>query len=375
MGKKIVVLMVSTLCFNFSGSACAGILGLDNPAEIAEGRAAYASGTVFAGNDFAPIQEIRADLQTAYEPRNGRNLAIVVARAASGVDWQGYRLGAVYRQEWLAEVQKETLDAYRNEHLGLNHPVGQSYGLDYRLHGFEASGVQLGKVFHTTLDAGWSLSTGLSASLLSGQTMRAETWSGQATAMAAQTLAVNSIDATRRNTELDTRAQGFVPAYRDGNPRGTGVTVDIGLRLKRADGMRFDWVIGDALSRIRWTSVPEVTLTGSGVFNGAFPGGRKWRVDLDQHLPIKHALSLTIPLEQAQIELSDEIIRGQHLPMLAGQIEVSQGWAARLDYDVRFKSLGVGLIHKFFHLGLRTDRLDLDRARSVGLNGGVKFSF
>ncbi len=380
LGKKRGSLLYGVLAMvggiaAVADSCAAGVLGLENPASIADERRVYVQGGVFAGNDFAPLKAIRSELKEGYAPRDGRNLALIAGRATSSVEWQGVRLGAIYRQEWLAEAQKDTLDAYRNESLGLSHSVGRTYTLDYRLRGFEAQGLQIGKAFHQALDQNWVLNWGVGASLLQGKKVRSETWSGNATAVAVNTLAFNQIDVTRRYSALDTAANGFAAGYRDGDPHGQGYSVDLGLSLKRADGMRFDWTIGDAVSRMRWTSIPEITLSGTTVFGGVFPGGRKWRTDFAEHLPIKHALLWSIPVDSVRVELADEMIRAQHFPSLAVQKEIAPNWHARAEYDFRFKTVGLAVSHRMFHFGLRSDSLSLDKAHAVGVDGGLRFEF
>ncbi len=359
-----------------SASAKADVLGLSNPAEVAESRSAYAHMAAFAGSDFAPIQQIRRDLAQDYSPRSGRNIALANSRAVAGVEWQGFRLGVIQRQEWFAEAQKDTLDLYRNEHLSLNHEAGKNYAIDYHLRGFSATGVQLGKAFRHPLGEQWMLSWGGNISLLNGQKMRSESWSGNAYATGPQSLTL-TVDGTRRYSGLNTIAHTFAPAFRFGNPSGTGYSVDLGMALDAPNGMRFAWTIGDAISQMRWTEIPEMSFQGTNVYNGTFPGGHKWRVNVRESLPVKQRLQWMMPIASAdaQLILSDEVLRGTHFPSIGLQKDWGANWATKFDYDLRFHSLGLNARYGKLQMGLRSDKLNWRKARAFGASAAVLLDF
>jgi hypothetical protein len=351
----------------------ANILALDNPALISEEDNAYARGTSFIGSDFSPIRQIDSRRLDDYSPRDGANLVIGSARVQAGVEWKGFRIGTLYRQEWLAEANRDTLDIYRDGQLSLSYPVGRNSTIAYKQHGFEARGIELGKAFHL-VEGQWKVALGVNASLLQGTTMRSETWSGSAVATSTNTLAITG-EFIRLFTDMNTVANGFIPAYQNGNSGGSGYSVDLGLSLESGQGVRFEWTAGDVLSRMRWTSVPEITLSGSSVYEGTFPGGRKWRVDISENLPIKNALLLSIPVHEVRVELSDSTIRGYQFPVLGVRKELVSGWDARLDYEFRFRTVGFDIKRHIFFFGIRSDSLNLARARAFGLQAGIKIGF
>ncbi|MDD5176421.1 MAG: hypothetical protein PHQ05_08385 [Sterolibacterium sp.] len=365
------------ICALSASTVSAGnLLALTNPAQIAEERGIYLSGTAFLANDFAPIHEVRADLRDDYAPRDGRNLALVAARVESGFAWQGFRIGALYRQEWLGSAQRETLDLYRANRLLFDHEVGATTPIDYRLGGFAARGLQLGKAQRFSMDSGWAITLGVNGSLLQGQKLRQEQWSGNALATAAHSLSFSG-NAMRvwASSGFDDITNTFVPAYRFGAPGGNGYSFDLGMHVEREDGAFIEWTVADAISRMHWTSIPQITYSGSGVYNGSFPEGKKWRINFDERLPVKQALLLSIPVRPVNVELADSVLRGNHFPTIGLRKEYSYGMSAQMDYDFRFRTVGIGLAYRAFHIGFRTDTIKLAQAHAYGLDMGIKFDF
>lgn len=368
----------ATICaLSAAPASASNLLALTNPALIAEQRGVHFSGATFLGNDFSPIKEVHADLLNDYAPRGGRNLALITARVESGMDWQGLRVSALYRMEWLATVQRGTLDLYRTDRMLAAHKIGTTTSIDYRLDGFEARGLQLGKAWRFNQDSGWTIKLGASVNLLQGQKIRQEQWSGMALATAARTLRFSG-EASRTwamNSNADNLVNDFVPAYRLGDPGGRGYSLDLGMHVERQDGAFLDWTIADAFSRMYWTNIPQFTYSGSGVFNGAFPEGKKWRVDFADRLPVKQTLLLSLPIQPVHLELSDSVMQGQHFAAMGLRQEYAWGLSARLDYDFRFKTVGVGLAYRNFRIGLRSDAILPAQTHAFGLEAGITIDF
>lgn len=367
----------SILALSSCAASAANLLALTNPALIAEERGIYFSGSAFLGSTFAPIREVHSDLRDDYAPRAGRNLALVAARAESGVDWQGFRVGAVYRHEWFGAVGRETLDVYRADRLSLNQAIGATYPIDYRFAGFAARGLQFGKALRMSIDSNWSLKLGATANLLQGQKLREELWSGNALATAPRSLSYSG-DATRTwaVSGFDDIASSFIPAYRQGHPGGRGYSIDLGLRLARHDGTFFEWTAADAASRMHWTDIPQITFSGStGVYNGIFPSGKKWRINIDERLPVKQAMRLSVPVHPAHLEFSDSVMQGYHFPAIGLRKEYASGLSTRLDYDFRFRSVGVNIAKGAMRFGVRSDTIQLTQARALELDMGFKIDF
>lgn len=360
------------LCAFATNASAVDPLAIQSPAQNGTTRAFYAEASAFLGNDVAPIVQVRKDWADGYSPRTGRNLALISARAETGVQWRGFRFGLVSRQEWFAEAAKDTADIVRAEKLNADYDTGRRYTADYRLRGFTANGFRLGKAFLQNLSAGWTANWGVAASVLRGSKMRREDISGNAIGTGGQ-----SYDATadwrRDYSNMDTTS--FAPAFRDGHPDGHGYAGDLGLRLERDDGLRFEYAVNDLVGRMRWTGIPEMTLSGTNVFAGTLPGGRMIRVDFNERLPRKQTFLASVPLQSARVELSDSTAHGYHFPRLGLRPQWGPEWEALLDYDFRFKSVGVALSYQGFFVNIQSDALNFNKAKAFGLSFGLHHGF
>lgn len=345
-----------------------------NPARAAADRAAYAEGQAFFASDIVPLSQANKDWSQGYRPREGKNLALISTRVETGMQWQGFRLGYISRNEWIATANRDSLDIVRADRQNASYDNGRNYSVDYRLRGFAADGMRLTKSFSHELGSGWTLGWGAAASALRGRRVRSEDIVGSATATGGRSFTA-SVDWKRDYSHTDTVAEGYVAAFRDGNPTGQGFSGDVGISLRREDGLRFEWVATDAVGRMSWHEIPEKTLVGTNLPGAALLGGLKWRIDLAQSLPVKHALSVSIPTSVADIELGDTLIQGKHLPRVGLAKRIGADWTARLDYDFRFSTVGLGLSYRSLYLNVRSDSPGVSKARAFGFGLGARLDF
>ena len=148
---------LATLCLGLALSCWAqaeGLLAIDNPASNGQSTGAYTTVDAFAGNDQVAISQYVGNWQGDYTPRSGTNLGVVATRAETGVQWQGYRLGGLYRADALVQSNRDTSDLVRQYLTSSGYDTGRNYQLAYQLTGFEAKGVRLSKSFQRALDSG-----------------------------------------------------------------------------------------------------------------------------------------------------------------------------------------------------------------------------
>jgi hypothetical protein len=372
--KRSFPLLCATLVGLCSPVLAAELVSAENPARAGAARAVYAEGQAFFANDFVPLSQANKDWSWGYSPRDGKNLALISTRVETGAQWQGFRLGYISRNEWIATANRDSLDIVRADRQNVNYDNGRIYSVDYRLRGFAADGARLAKSFSNDLGSGWTLGWGGAASALRSRRVRSEDITGSATATGDRNFTA-SVDWTRDYSHTDTVAEGYVATFRDGSPAGQGYSADLGISLVRQDGLRLEWITTDAFGRMSWRDIPEKTLSGTNLPGAALPGGRKWRVDLTQSLPVKQALSLSLPTSVVDFELADTFFQGIHLPRIGLSKRLNADWAARLDYDVRFATAGIGLSYRWLYLNLRSDSLSLNKARAFGFGLGARLDF
>ena len=351
-------------------AAAGDLLGLDNPALLAPGNGAYAYGHVFAASSYAPLKDAASEQWSNYSSLNGNNLDLVSARMGVGAVWNGYALGVLQRQEWLGQASRDTLDVYRAQQLGLSLQPGAVYPLEYSVRGFEARGVSAGTSFALEGPA-HSLRWGVSASLLQGTRVKSQSATGRATVLTPSTPSVEG-NTVNDDSQLDTVANGFNANFQAGAPQGRGYSVDLGLSYANADGIQFEWTVADAFSEMAWTGVPEVTLSGTSVFNGQFPSGRKVRVDFKESLPVKQALRFSIPVGPVQLEVADSLMGAFNFPSLGLRTLQSAGMEVGVDYDFFFKTVGLRWSGKQGSVIVRCDSLNPDQARALMLGFEIR---
>ncbi len=372
--KRSILLLCAAIGALSSPALAEDLLSAENPARAGTDRAAYAVGQAFLANDFIPLSQANKDWSQGYAPRDGKNIALISTRIEVGMQWQGFRLGYINRNEWYGSANRDSLDVIRAIRQDADYDNGRNYTLDYHLRGFAAAGARLTKSFSNDLGSGWTLGWGAAASALHGSKVRSEDVTGSATGTGGKNFTA-TVDWTRDYSGTDTAADGFVEPYRDGNPTGQGYSADLGLILRREDGWRFEWTASDVLGRMNWYDIPEKTLSGSNLPGAALPGGRKWRVDLVQNLPVKHAVSVSIPTSVANVELADTLFQGTHLPRIGLSKRIGADWTTRLDYDFRFSTVGLGVAYRWMYLNVRSDSLNLNKARSFGVSLGATLAF
>jgi len=357
-----------------SSALAADFLSTENPANAGVATGVYLDGQAFFGSDIVPLVRVNKDWSQGFHPRDGKNYALISTRIEAGMQWKSFRLGYIERNEWLGSANRDSLDVVRADRQKLDYDNGRNYSLDYRLRGFAADGARLTKSFSNELGSGWNLRWGGAASMLRGRRVRSEDIHGNATATGGRNYTA-SVEWTRDYSHTNMIADGFIDTFQNGNPSGQGYAADFGLTFTRQDGLRFEWIASDVLGRMNWSDIPEKTLSGSNLPGAALPGGRKLRVDLEQHLPVKHALSVTIPTAVADIELGDTLFQSIHLPRVGLAKRLGANWMARIDYDFRFSTIGLGVSYRWFYLNARSDTLSVNKARAFGLGLGARLEF
>jgi hypothetical protein len=359
-------------------SACTHAAATDwwnplNPADFAQERqvSAYAHGV--AASTFVPLRNAANDRWDGYTPAAGNNFELVTARIGVNASQGGWNVGALYRQDWFAQVHRDTLDLYLSQKPGYALPANTAYTVDYALQGFEARGISLGKSFRVQ-ESGHVVKWGVNATLLDAQRLKIQQASGTGAtdATSAVTLTGNTFN---DDTTTNTTTQTFNTGLRNQTPTGSGYSVDVGLHYESASGVQVQWTVTDAFSEIAWQQVPEVTLAGTSTFNGSFPGGRKVLLNFVQTLTPKHSLSVSVPFNGFAVEVSDNVQGPMSIVSLGLQHRAWRGVEVTYDYDFTFHTVGIALRHAAFALALRADTLNLDAAKALMLSAGVRYAF
>jgi hypothetical protein len=359
---------------------------------------AYGFLSAFAGDTAVPLHEVLAPAKWKpdYAPWPGSNIALATARAASGVRVEGWRVGVVAREEWFARANRPALDLFEQSQSGLTLP-GVAQQVRYELHGWAASGLELGRTATRELAPGWNAKAGASLALLDGLRFRAEQWQGNFVPLSPGVVLANG-SVGRDNDHLHGNLFGGpIPAHGQGS--GEGYTLDLMLGLQAPAGVRLDWVATDAMGLMHWRGIPreqftakdyvvcqqlDVTCSSAKLAYADMASGAVVNGSLAEHPAAKQRFAVTVPLGRAQLRLHDSRGYGENFPSVglryplgedrpAGDQPSAAGSDLSLSYDTRFHSWCLGLQGHGLALALQSDQLTLARARVLALQLGLRF--
>ena len=364
-----------------------GVLAVGNPAKNGPQQMAYVSLHGFEANDQVAMRQFDQQWQGDYSPRNGNNLAVLSARAESGVQRDGFRLGALVRAEALVEINRDTSDFLRQYKNNSSYAGGRSYHIDGAIKGFSAAGVTLSKRFQFNPSGQWQVDGGIGLSYLRGKRLRLASLTGQVT-----TLNAKDVDSTIRLDDIASQININEP--RAFNPpfgllstlSAQGYAMDAGIVLRdRKSGFSIDLAVADLVGRLNWKNVPSnVTeynnatkyydADGFVQFNPSTTRTSSFK-HVNQRLDPKLHVALSYPLGDFDVQGAGSFTSGYWFPQAAITYRLAAAWGVRADYDFRFHSTGVSIQHQYFRLGFRTDSTSLGRAKAYAVNGGMAISF
>ena len=380
MKKNILCL----LCAAFSSLANAeGLLAIDNPAKNGQQRQAVATVEAFEGNDQVAMRQYGGDWQGSYSPRSGTNIGLLTARAETGLQWAGYRVGALYRAEALVQANRDTADLVQQYSTQSGYEIGRTYALDYQIKGFEAAGVHVSKSFQRQLGMQWQLDWGLGLSYLRGKRIKLETVTGQVVTLNSKDFNANaSRDSSNSDLNVGDFAQFNSPSGRLAAPSGEGYAVDAGVVLHhQASGASFELAVADLAGRLNWKDLPNNVTNynnaskyydadGYVQFNPLATRTSSYK-NLSQTLKPKLLLAANYPIGSFELQGAASYTQGYWLPQAGLSYRINPQWNVKTDLDFRFATVGIALEHPWFYLGLRMNGTNADTARAYGLSAGI----
>ena len=369
-----------------------GLLAIDNPAKRVAHDGVYLNGEVFVGNDVVPMVDLAGSWRNGYSPRSSSNIAMLYARAELGVEWSDYRLGWLQRGEIFAQANRDTADLAHQYQIQTGYSAGKTYVVDYHFAGFDADGLKLSKSVRSEFGSGWQLTSGVGVSYLRGRKLKLETWSGSVTSINAQDFNA-TLDQNVASSDINIYdGQAFNAPYgRLASLSGQGYSVDTGLAFRHEPtGVEIDLAVADITGQMDWRNVPSnvsdlTTATKTYDANGyvqydpAVSRTSSYR-SVSMMLEPKIRLALSAPVSGVlpsgmRVLLAVDSTRQTEFWQAGLSFYPITDWQCVVDADFRFQTISVALQHQYIHFGLRTDNLDFDRAKSLGVSVAVKLPF
>ena len=371
------------------------LLMIDNPARRMEAQAetqrrTSLTASAFVANDMVPISKFEDDpWPQNYRSRSGENLAIGHLKLELSANQGPWTAGYFHREDWRLRGNRDTIDAYalgRREQLsGLN----RTFNLDYETTGFSAYGLKIGYVWRHANKTGRGLTAGVSASMMRGGAVRVESAQGSVISLAnsGSLNGMRNLSYSGLDVVPGAKADGFndfTPAAPQSTDSGFGYGLDIGISYLFDNGASLSFAANDLLAQIEWDRVPRIeqnitNLTEPFVFSGK--GGAtftrnnlytavtlklKPKIMLEGAQPISENLNLRVRLEN---------IEDLWLPQMGIRYTPRPDWRLSLNYETRFKSVGMGLNWKNLSLALTSKNLSLDKSEALGFSAGFLLNF
>ena len=345
-----------------------GLLAVDNPARNGSATGVYVTVEAFEVNDRLTMRQDGKNWLSGRSPSGGTSLGLIAARAEAGAQRDGYRLGVLYRGYAMVEANRDTADLVSQYSYNGGYDAGRAYQVDYRIKGFEADGLHLSKSFQTNVGGNWQLDWGIGASWLRGKRVKVETASGQITTFSTQNFDANvSLDSM--DSKVDTSGGGkFNPPF-GAHPSlsGEGAALDLGLVLRRQDGLRLEVAVNDLAGRMVWKNLPQYAANyntdtkyydarGYVNFNPLVTAQSCYR-DFTQTLDSKVWLAIGYPIGAFEVQAASSYTRGNWFPEVGVAFHGGSQWSLSADYDFRFKTTMISVRHRSFNLGVNSSRL------------------
>lgn len=386
--KTNISLLLALACVGANPALGQGMLMVDNPAlPSGEANAAVFSGGVFAANDMVPVSRFDDDPWPAdYRAREGANLALGNLRLAFGARRGDWSVGYFYRQDWLLQASRDTVDAHYLDQTSQLSSGARTFDLDYTLRGFAADGLRLAFSRANAMADGGEWRWGVAASLLHGYDVRLEEAEGDLrTTVGTATLVGNRelFNTRLRAVQPAASFNAFTPAGTQDVSAGWGYSLDLGVAWRFRNGAHLALAVNDLLGQLKWDRVPLITQNINGTFAGntfnsgasAIISGVNRYQSLTLDLKPKLRAEADYPLGDTTLLARVEGVDGQVFPQIGVSHLVGSKWRVGLDYETRFGSAEISLRHANYYLALSSQSLKLNESRALGISAGVNYAF
>jgi hypothetical protein len=353
------------------------LLGVSNPADLppADARQTHVAAHYFAANDLVAVQAFGGDWNGAYTPRDGVNLGLLSGRLETGFTRDAWRLALLYRSEVLIESNRDTADVVHHNKQRLTMPADRSFDLSLRAEGFDADGIRLDKAFDLPLAHDRKLVLGAGISLLHGRTLRRSQMAGAA---------LSTLSGYRYSATLeDSYTEATYPYIRPATPYGQGYALDMGAKMVWANRAQLMLAVNDLLGEIRWHDMPHTRETANSANLAYDPSGYIYyhpsvsgindinRRTLVQRLTPKFYGKAVVPISRWEFFAATDALKGYWFPQLGITSHLAGSRKITLDYETRFRTLGLNLTDRWYYLSLRSDNTSPGRAKAYGLSAGI----
>lgn len=347
--------------------ACSAACAHSAELPATQGWSVYTDVSIWQASDAVPLSQIDGTW-TNYEPRAGRNAALMRHRVAAGAGKDRWRLGVELRQDAYLATDRASLDVFYMAQQKQKPLPPASYALQARYFSWRAQGLRVGHVFDGPRIGGRASVITLSGAVYGKQRLRERSVRGTLAYPRTDTydFSVTHVDANDRMRD----------PFMTKTPRASGAALSLAATLPLRDAWTLRLQADDLASRLRWKQLPLKTETlNSDVTTYDADGyvhyqplfsGRKQQVEQRFRIPRYSAAALDYAAGNWGAGLQVARYAGETIPTLT--LSRRFGWLTlRAHVETRFDSAGVGVEAGNLRLLLQSDALRLNEAKSRAL--------
>jgi hypothetical protein len=326
----------------------------------------YFNAKINVNTDFIPTYELLKDWHTYYK-KDGTNLAFIYNNENLFYKYKSYVIGILREDFYYIKTNQDTT---KFVYLLINNSKikdNKLYNIDLKIYGYSVNGLKLGKIFKYN-----NFDFLLDLDLLKGLFMQDGWLKGSA-------ITYSNGDYHYSGEADYYYTHNYLYKLKVKRPSSTGYRLNLKLSYKKKI---FSWFlyVKNLFGFIKWKNLPYSHVyietdnkdksKGYLIYKSTVYGVEKY-MDYTQYL--YPSISSYIGFKNRLFEtviLGSDYFKDNFLPFL--------GFKKRnysLTYNIRFKSVNIGVKFKKFRFNFHTNKLDLKKANSLGLGFSYFVSF
>lgn len=344
---------------------------------VLTGWAPYVEVRLWEAFDGIPIRQFDKDWSVGFAPRTGRNVSFQRNRGEAGVEKGAWRLAWEYRQEAVLITNRDTMELVHLYKQRVKLAAPTAFDVQARMEAWSAQGLRVSRWFE--LPGGRATQAprlNLALALYGKPRVRDNAVTGSATRGTSDEYTVDLVQ-----TDINSR---FSYPFMQQAYGGSGSSASLALDWPLGAAGSFKLKLDDVWSRMRLRNLPQTEQrVNSAVAHYDEQGyinyrpllsGQNSQVGRSSKLRRSGAATLASRFGLWGASVQIERYAGETIPTLA--VSRQFGWGGvSASVETRFKTVGLGFERGDFHAAVQADRLNLNRAKALGLNLGYRHRF
>ncbi len=349
---------------------CCLLIILLNSSAYAEGFSTYLSINSFSHSEPTALKSIIDDWDEKIYPGD---LAFSVSRAEIGVEWKKWQLGYIYRYDYYFEFNADTALLKHHVENKIEFTPGKQMDIYLSANTLIADGLSLRHQENLG-----NVTISVTASYLRGKRFMSGKLAGEAELLTDKDYDMSfDVDYYYSKDKLFGRKVE--------SPDGRGYAIDFNMDWKFDDKWNFNINITDLIARMYWYNAPRTIATantdtkeydedGYVVFRPV-ASGLETNNDFVQTIPSKLFFSTKYMLEKNSIVFEYHDYELKKFYSVGASHNISTNKELKILYNLTAEAIKLSYHTKIFRIMLTTDDIELNRARTFGLQFYINYPF